>query len=187
MMKRYPSSFVVVPKRQGGFVLILGMVFLVVLTLLGVSNMRVSIMEERMTGGFNDRANLAFESAELALREAEQYLNGVVVGPFDSSQAGLHAVIANGDDYNFWKGSACSATAFDWTAGACSYVTSTKQLSHTAAPPRYVIEQYADAVVSGGSMRAGQPKQVSKVYRITARGVGGQMSTAVILQTTYKR
>lgn len=187
MMKRHPSSSLVVPARQGGFVLILGMVFLVVLTLIGISNMRVSMMEERMTGGFNDRANLAFESAELALREAEEYLNGVVVGPFDSSKPGLHAVIPNGDDYNFWKGSTCSANAFDWTAGACSYVTSAKQLSHTAAPPRYVIEQYADAVVSGGSMRAGQPKQVSKVYRITARGVGGQMSTAVILQTTYKR
>lgn len=189
MMKRYPSYFAVVPKRQGGFVLILGMVFLVVLTLIGISNMRVSMMEERMSGGFNDRANLAFESAELALREAEQYLNGVVVGPFDSSQAGLHAVKANGDDYSFWKGSACSATAFDWTAGSCSYValTSAKQLPHTAAPPRYVIEQYADAVISGGSMRAGQPKQVSKVYRITARGFGGQLSSAVILQTTYKR
>ena len=189
MMKRYPSSLAVLPKRQGGFVLILGMVILVVLTLIGISNMRISIMEERMSGGFNDRANLAFESAELALREAEEYLNGVVVGPFDSSKSGLHAVIPNGDEYNFWKGSACSATAFNWTAGACSYVAlpSAKQLPHTAAPPRYVIEQYADAVVSGGSVRAGQPKQVSKVYRITARGVGGQMSTAVILQTTYKR
>jgi type IV pilus assembly protein PilX len=187
MMKRHSSSSVVAPNRQGGFVLILGMVFLVVLTLIGISNMRTSMMEERMTGGFNDRTNLAFESAELALREAEQYLDGVAVGPFDSSKPGLHEVKPNGDDYSFWKGSSCSTTSFNWSAGACSYVTSTKQLPYTAAAPRYVIEHYADALVTGGSASIGKAKEYVKVYRITARGVGGQASTAVILQTTYKR
>lgn len=186
MMQRTSLSFAVVPHRQGGFVLILGMVFLVVLTLIGISNMRSSMMEERMTGGFSDRTNLALESAELALREAEKYLDGVAVGPFDGSQPGLHDVKPNGEDYNFWRGASCSATSFNWSAGACSYVTSSKQLPHTVAAPRYVIERYADAVVPG-SKRYGQPKQVVEVYRITARGVGGQASTAVILQTTYKR
>lgn len=185
MMKRYTLSFAVASNRQGGFVLILGMVFLVVLSLIGISNMRTSIMEERMTSGFNDRTNLALESAELALREAEKYLDGVAVGPFDSSQPGLHAVKHNGDDHNFWKGSSCSATSFNWSTGACSYVTSSRQLPHTAAAPRYVIEKYAKARVPG--VRAGIAKQFVEVYRITARGVGGQASTAVILQTTYKR
>lgn len=187
MMKRYTLSFAVASNRQGGFVLILGMVFLVVLSLIGISNMRTSIMEERMTSGFNDRTNLALESAELALREAEKYLDGVAVGPFDSSQPGLHAVKHNGDDHNFWKGSSCSATSFNWSAGACSYVTSSRQLPHTAAAPRYVIEEYADARDLNGPISGGKPKPAVKVYRVTARGVGGQTSTAVILQTTYKR
>lgn len=186
MMQRTSSSFAVAPNRQGGFVLILGMVFLVVLTLIGISNMRSSMMEERMTGGFNDRTNLALESAELALREAEKYLDGVAVGPFDGSMPGLHDVKLNGDDHSFWKGSSCSATSFNWSSGACSYVTSSKQLPHTAAAPRYVIERYAKALVPG-KITIGTPKEYVEVYRITARGVGGQASTAVILQTTYKR
>jgi type IV pilus assembly protein PilX len=187
MMKRKLSSFAVAPNRQGGVVLILGLVVLVVLTLIGVSNMRSSMMEERMTGGFNDRANLALESAELALREAEQYLDGASVGPFDGSKPGLHAIKHNGDDYSFWKGSSCSATSFNWSNGACSYATSSKQLPHTAAAPRYVIEYFADALVIDGPISAGKAKQYVKVYRITARGVGGQGSTAVVLQTTFKR
>jgi len=179
--------------RQGqkGVVLVVALVFLVILTLLGVSNMQVGLMEERMTSSFNDRNSLALESAEQALREAEAYLNGVAIGPFNSTKPGLHAVIPGGDVSNFWLGSTCAPTAtspsFNWSSAACSYATVATQLPHTAAPARYVIEQYADAVKSGTSVRAGQAKESTKVYRITARGVGGQASTVVILQSTFKR
>jgi Tfp pilus assembly protein PilX len=57
--------------RQRGAVLFVGLVFLVVLTALGLTAIRVSTQQERMTGNFRDRS-LASESAESAMREAER-------------------------------------------------------------------------------------------------------------------
>lgn len=54
-----------------GSVLFVGLVFLVVLTAIGATSMRVSTQQERMTGNFRDRG-LALESAESAMREAER-------------------------------------------------------------------------------------------------------------------
>jgi len=180
------SSLSSMQKNQQGFVLFVALIFLIILTLLGLSNMQVGVMEERMTGSFNDRNNLAFESAELALREAEEYLNGVVVGPFNSTKPGLHGAMPKGDLDSFWLGTTCSASAFNWTNGSCSYRSATK-LPNTAEAARYVIEEFADAPKPGTSRRGGMAKESNKVYRITARGVGGQASTVVILQSTFKR
>lgn len=57
--------------QQRGIVLITAMMFLVVLTLLVLTIMRSSILEERMAGYSRDW-NLAFQAAEAALREAER-------------------------------------------------------------------------------------------------------------------
>lgn len=191
-------------KRQGGAVLFVALMLLVILTMLGISNMQVGVMEERMTGGFNDRNNLAFESAELALREAEKYLNGVAVGPFNNSVRGMHPVFVDGSKPEFWQTTAVSASnpscpasgtisSFNWLqTGAtdrCSSVSlvSPRQIAGTAEPARYVIEELADVPKPGTSIKAGVAKDSSKVYRITARGVGGQATTVVILQSTFKR
>lgn len=61
------------PKRQSGVVLLVAMVFLLVLTVAGLSAMRLANVEERMTGNYGDR-NLAFQAAEAALSAAEAHL-----------------------------------------------------------------------------------------------------------------
>ena len=191
-------------RKQRGAVLFVALIFLVILTLLGVSNMQVGIMEERMTSAFRDRNNLAFESAELALREAESYLNGVAVGPFNNSIRGLHPAFENGSNAVFWRvrpvsvsNPACpgsgTVTAFNWLqTGAgdrCSAIDLpvAKMLPGTVEAPKYVIEELADVPKPGSSVKAGTALDSTKVFRITARGVGGQASTVVILQSTFKR
>lgn len=174
-------------RKQRGVVLFVALIFLVILTLIGIANLQVGIMEERMTGSFNDRNNLAFESAELALREAETYLNGVAVGPFNNTVRGLHTVYARGAEPSFWQ------NTFNWQQSGASdtygslQVATSKKISGTAEAPRYVIEELADVPKPGTSVQAGRPKDSTKVYRITARGVGGQATTVVILQSTFKR
>ena len=59
--------------RQRGVVLVTGLIFLVILTLLGVTAMQTTILEERMAGNLRDE-NLAFQAAEAALREGELFL-----------------------------------------------------------------------------------------------------------------
>ena len=52
--------------RQHGTALVMALVILLILTVLGISSMNTSIMEERMSGNIQD-LNRAFESAESGL------------------------------------------------------------------------------------------------------------------------
>ena len=185
--------------KQGGIVLFVALVFLVILTLLGISNMQVSILEERMTGAFGDRNTVAFESAELALRDAEAYLNSNTLPLFNNTVAGLHAAYSNSSNPSFWQAAqtsttvpACTgsaATSFNWlqttATDACSSVqlAAARKIPGSLEAPRYVIEYLAKVPKPGSLLNP----QFNTVYRITARGVGGQASTVVILQSTYKR
>ncbi|MDO9227269.1 MAG: PilX N-terminal domain-containing pilus assembly protein [Pseudomonadota bacterium] len=69
---------------QSGAALITSLVFLTVLTILGMSTLGTALLESRMAGNARDR-NLAFQAAESALRDAERYIrfSGRVVGPQD--------------------------------------------------------------------------------------------------------
>lgn len=64
------------PNRQHGFVLITALIFLIVLSSLGVMALKGSLFEERMASNDRDRA-LAREYAEMALRDAERDIMGL--------------------------------------------------------------------------------------------------------------
>lgn len=59
------------PRRQRGISLVVALVLLLVVTLLSLGSMRGVVLQTRMSAGTHDR-NLAFQAAEVALREAEQ-------------------------------------------------------------------------------------------------------------------
>lgn len=61
---------------QGGFSLLVVLVFLVVLGLLGFSVTQSAIIQERITGNTHEK-NLSFLAAEAAMREAEVYLTTI--------------------------------------------------------------------------------------------------------------
>lgn len=56
--------------RQGGAALVVGLILLVVVTLMGISAMRDTTLEEKMAGNLRD-SNLAFQASETALRHCE--------------------------------------------------------------------------------------------------------------------
>jgi type IV pilus assembly protein PilX len=60
--------------RQHGAVLIVALLFLVILTLLGLTAMSGTTMEERMSGNSRDM-NIALQAAEAALRDARRDIN----------------------------------------------------------------------------------------------------------------
>jgi len=60
-------------QSQRGAVLVIAMLLLLVMTLLGVSGVENSLLEERMSGNFHD-SYTAMQSAETALRVAEKWL-----------------------------------------------------------------------------------------------------------------
>jgi type IV pilus assembly protein PilX len=63
-------------RPERGFVLVTALIFLVVLSVLGVMAMRGSFMEEKMSSNDRERA-VAREYAELALRDAERDILGL--------------------------------------------------------------------------------------------------------------
>jgi Tfp pilus assembly protein PilX len=62
------------PSRQNGAVLIVALLFLVILTILGLTAMQGTTMEERMSGNSRD-INVALQAAEAALRDARRDIN----------------------------------------------------------------------------------------------------------------
>ena len=70
--------------RQNGAVLIFCLVFLAILTALGITGMESTILEERMSGNMRD-FNLAFQAAESALKNGEGWLDGQINLPITST------------------------------------------------------------------------------------------------------
>ncbi|RLJ19869.1 pilus assembly protein [bacterium endosymbiont of Escarpia laminata] len=80
-MVKQPENSSRIPQRQPerGATLIFALMLLMVLTVLGISGISNSVLEERMSGNFY-HANTAFQSAETALRVAEEWLDAEVFG-----------------------------------------------------------------------------------------------------------
>ena len=65
--------------RQTGAALFISLMFLIILTLIGISAANVGIMQERMAGNVRE-TNEAFQSAESTLREVEAEVRALVEG-----------------------------------------------------------------------------------------------------------
>lgn len=125
---------------QRGSALIIALVFLLIMTLIGVSAMQGTTQQEGMAGNARQR-NLAFQAAEAALRSGEQSLEvsgpaTTVPGPTDE------------DPGTFWMD-------YDW-AGATAYNgTLDPTLSE---PPRYVFEPPINMTIVDDTSAALGPK-----------------------------
>lgn len=86
-----PVSFRINLIQQRGSALIIALVFLLVMTLVGVAAMRDTTQQESMAGNVRER-NLAFQAAEAGLRSAEQFLstNSPAMSVFAANTKGLY-------------------------------------------------------------------------------------------------
>lgn len=169
---------------QSGMALVTALIFLVVLTLLGISAMQLNFFEERMAGNSRD-LNIALQAAEAALRDGEMDINKNITlsTPFDS-------ICTNGlctpptVSTQWWK-------TLDWTdtakTRAYGAYTSSTNLAYAKTQPKYIIEKLATLPIPAGQdITLGiKPPTAGIAYRITARGVGVQPETIVFLQSIY--
>lgn len=156
-------------RRQAGSALIIALVFLLVMTLLGVASMQTTTLQERMAANAQDRV-LAFQAAEAALRDGEAHImlgqspftpldpsafngqNGLFTGTTDFA---LRSQLAN-SNLTIEFGSETDAPPFE--QGALS------------AQPRYLIELMDNCL-----------------FRVTARAQGANPNTVVIVQSRFNR
>lgn len=158
---------------ERGAVLIIALVFLLVLTLLGITATSTSTMQERMAGNLRDN-NLAFQSAESALRDGEGLLQQATLPVFNDTD-GLLQMQTGSAEASFWN-------TYDWGGNS----RAAPAVAGTSAVPRYVVEELPPVPVEGDSLRFGALPDVG-FYRVTARAVGGSNDAVSILQITYRR
>jgi type IV pilus assembly protein PilX len=140
--------------------LFVSLIMLMVMTLIGVTGMQNSSMEEKMVANVRD-IDLSFQAAEAALREAETSLQVAVLKEFDGSNPGLYQP-ATRDNQPLWE------VDTTWNAGgALDY---TGSLAYLSAQPQYIIEELPPVPDPDGSVAADEPLPETQVYRVTARG-----------------
>ena len=170
---------IAVTAGQRGSALIVSLIFMLLLTVIGVGAMQSSILQERMAGNVRD-VNSAFQAAEAGVRAAEVYLQGAVVGPFNGSN-GLFRRCAPGD-----SDSACVVP--DWRDPASTgWATRPGTLANVAAQPQFVIQRLPPVPDPTGSLAADEAAEMVEMYRVTARGFGSSDQTMVVIQTMYRR
>ena len=74
-------------RAQTGVVLVISLIILLLLTLIGLSAMQTTSLEEKMAGNFRDK-NLAFHVAESALRVAENSLPSILSSAYNPACTG---------------------------------------------------------------------------------------------------
>lgn len=163
--------------KQRGAALFVALIILLVLTLIGVTSMSGSTLQERMAGNMRD-VNLAFQAAEAALRDGETLLNQAVLPDFNGSN-GLYKAPAPPAE-PVWK-------TINWNDGTAVRAYGGDPLAGLAAQPVYIIEELPPVPPAGGTLAADEPLGELSMYRVTARAVGGSGNAVVILQTIYQR
>lgn len=157
----------------------MALVFLIILTIIGLSAMGTTSLEEKMAGNVKDR-NLAFQAAETGLLAGENWINAQINKPgFPNNAAGLYLP------------SATATPAWDslnWS-GTSNLVVYSGGLQKVATQPKYIIEDLGEVPEVGGSkvLPGAYKGKGNTVVRITARGTGGTDAAQAMVQSTYSR
>jgi len=171
------------PLGQRGIALVMALVFLMLLTMLGITALNMTSLEEKMAGNTKDR-DLAFQATESALLAGENTVGSAIM---------VNAVVASATITNdgLHKSSTTSTPVWDESTGVWSgsdYRTYAG-LTKVAEQPKYIIEDLGQIQDKGGSLVLPQNyKSTGKnLFRITGRGVGGTVSAVVMVQSTYEK
>lgn len=155
-------------KDQSGAVLIISLIFLLLMTLIGVTSMQGTTLQERMAGNMRDR-DLALQAAEAALRAGEAWIEVTANKGTADAATPLEDLIASGL-LRDWDGSAPSGTLAGFTPELATnpvfYVQPSQQVIYGVTATSMTVEDF---------------------YPVTARGVGNTGTSVVILQTMFKR
>ena len=181
--------------RQRGAVLVVGLIFLAMLTLMGAAAYSVATQEERMTGNARDRMR-AFEAAEVALRECEAQVNSALNPATTYSAAGGNdGKGVAGGFYNRLPPTQPSYAdqgynAVPWYSktppgGVTVHNVTPANAAELKYPPTCIAESFD--VDPGVITSAGKPIKTVPMARIAAHGWGTSPDTQVTLQSTYLR
>lgn len=184
-------------ETQRGATLVVALIILLVMTIIGVSSMKSSTLQERMAGNARQKA-VSKNAALVAMRDAEKWLNTAVpnapvtpnLSAFNGNNGLYSAVIRPGPQ-------AAVPVAFDvadpadWSGkGVASSAVSAALVSQQ---PKYIIEYIGrdlrgtaqNTVTSGDAEEKFNAKYWPYIFRITAIGWGKDANITTVLESTY--
>lgn len=164
--------------RQSGAVLFICLMFMTIMTILGINAVSTTTLEEKMAGNVRNK-HMSFQAAEAALRAGETASNALTTETLFNTVDGLYPQSKYGDStYPIWE----EDSGVNWE-------TVNTLGSLVSEDPSYIIENFGtsprdndcilDAEVPAGCLLP--------VYRITAQGWGLNTNGFSMLQSTYKQ
>lgn len=166
--------------RERGAVLVVALLMLLVMTILGVTAMQMSRMEERMAGNSRD-INLAFQGAEAGLRNGEDRLRLLTVRPTTCTTAPC----------TFWRRDVITVSKRDqpltwWNTNGREYgVAATPEVAGVTRDPMIVVEEVGfvpDSLTVGHG-----PPEGRNFYRVTSNSAGASNTAEAVLESTYAK
>lgn len=170
-------------KMQSGAVLVVSLIILLLMTIIGVTAMQTTVLEEKMAGNTRD-LSAAFDASESALRVGERWIDGLTP-PKPDPVAACTAPC----NQTVWD----LVAALDPTSGASTWDTANVRAAYAtpvipavATQPEYYVEHelFAPDSLNLGTHNDNAGRDL---YRVTARGTGGTATTQAIMRTTYAR
>jgi type IV pilus assembly protein PilX len=165
--------------HQRGAVLAIALIMLLVMTILGVTAMQMSRVEERMAGNTRD-INLAFQGAEAGLRDAEARLDAFI----GAKPPTCATAPCNFWRKNFWTISLRDQALSWWNTNGREYgVAGTPEVAGVTRDPRTVTQEIGcvrDSLV--------EPNYQGRAFhRVTANSAGASNTTEAVLESTYAK
>jgi len=184
-------------RRQEGAILVIALLFLVLLTIIGVSSISGVTLEEKMASNLREQ-NVAFQAAESALRDAEIDLESGIGGSGNRDPMTIATHFSTDCTTAFtngvcrqpaappgaWQTEIVTVSTWNWTDAnktvAYGRFTGAAALTGVFRQPRYVIEYLQEKDDSSTA-------PITRYFRISARGWGADQNSSVTLQTVYRQ
>jgi type IV pilus assembly protein PilX len=169
--------------KESGAVLITGLIFMVVLTIIVISAMRSATLEERMSSNARNR-QIALQSAEAVGRDAGELIMNSTTAPFLNYRgSAFTSAGTNGyyDETNLTAATPLWQLSATWTNAPTFANGST--LAGVPSQPQYYVERMG--IPGSGVLNRTSPGCPKALFRVTSRGIGQDAST-VFVQSMYR-
>lgn len=171
----------VLQQQQQGAALAIALMFLLIMTILGVSGLSNTALQEKMTGNLRDK-QMSLQGAESGLRHGEQWLceQPSKLPPIDNGVTNDGLFMASVTGNAVWS--------MDWKT-ATDVIVHPGTFNELYSSPRYIIEEVQE--VRSNSLKANQDYSRDSnnrmLYRITSHSFGGSGSAESLVQSTFAK
>lgn len=171
--------------KQQGALLVTSLVFLVIMTLIGVTAMRTAVLDEKMAANFRC-SKIAFEAAEAALLNAERdVISSFELNSLRERFDGVRATSGHQGLYTLLQDEPAINALFsvaNWTTSNAS-ATYSSNIAGIATQPRWI----AKILTIDGPLNLSMEGETGVVFRNTARGTGCTDESVVMVRTIYRK